>query len=110
MDELDDLLDPGIRNTNSSSNVQAALPHANAVLVLGIISIVGCFFWGIPGLICGIISLALFPKDKRTYDSNPQRYENSYKNSKAGMVCAVIGTSLSFVTFMILLFAILQSL
>lgn len=106
MDELDNLLDPGIRNTSPSSNEQAQLPNASAVLVLGIISIVGCFFYGIPGLICGIISLSLYPKDKRMYDSDPSRYQDSFKNSKAGMICAVIGTSLSSLMFLTLLFTL----
>ena len=36
---------------------QQQLPNATAVLVLGIISIVGCFCYGIIGLILGIIAL-----------------------------------------------------
>ena len=41
------------------------LPNATAVLVLGIISIVGCFCYGIVGLICGIIALILASKAKK---------------------------------------------
>lgn len=100
MDGLDDLLDPGIRNTGPTNNKQEPLPNANAVLVLGILSIVGCFMFGLPGLICGVISLGLYPRDKRTYESDPRKYEVSYKNSKAGMICAIIGTSLSFIAFL----------
>ena len=35
---------------------QQQLPNSTAVLVLGIISIVGCFCYGILGLILGLIS------------------------------------------------------
>ncbi|MBS1563194.1 MAG: hypothetical protein JST39_02345, partial [Bacteroidetes bacterium] len=35
-----------------SPNPQMPLPNATPVLVLGIISIVGCFCYGIVGLIC----------------------------------------------------------
>ena len=44
---------------------QRPLPNATAVLVLGIIAIVGCFCDGIPGLVCGIIALVLAGKDLR---------------------------------------------
>ena len=72
------------------------LPNSTAVLVLGIISIVTCFAWGIPGLVCGIIALVLFKKDNTLYKSNPSRYSiSSYKNMKAGHVCAIIGLCLS---------------
>ncbi len=104
MDELD-LLDPGVTKQNEGGGGgEASLPHANAVLTLGILSIVGCFLYGLPGLICGIIALALYPKDKRLYESDPRRYGNSYKNSKAGMICAVIGTSLSAIYFIVAIF------
>jgi hypothetical protein len=61
-------------------NVQRSLPNATAVLVLGIIGIVGCFCYGIPGLICSIIALVLFSKDKQLYVASPELYtEASYK-------------------------------
>ena len=70
------------------------LPNATAVLVLGIISIVGCFCYGIVGLGCGIIALILSAKDKRLYKENPEKWSN-YANLNAGRVCAIIGTILS---------------
>ncbi|MBL4862066.1 MAG: DUF4190 domain-containing protein [Crocinitomicaceae bacterium] len=71
------------------------LPNANATLVLGILSIVGCLFYGIPGLVCGVIALVIHKKDKAIYKADPGRYEMSFKNAKGGFVCAIIGTSLS---------------
>lgn len=108
MDELDDLLDPGVESTIQNNKV---LPNANATLVLGILSIVGCFFYGIPGLILGIIAVVLHGKDKKLYRSNPNAYETSYKNAKAGFVCGIIGLSLSafFFLFFILAFGMMAS-
>jgi len=72
------------------------LPNATTVLVLGILSIVGCCCFGIVGLICGVISLLLANKDLAAYRENPGNYtESSYKNVNAGRVCAIIGMVLS---------------
>ena len=106
MSELDDLLDPGVKDTtNSSQNVVgSALPNATATLALGIISIVGCFLYAILGLICGIIAVAIHSKDKKLYQSDPARFEVSYKNAKAGFICAIIGLSLSALYLILLIF------
>lgn len=72
------------------------LPNASAVLILGIISIVGCFCSGLPGTICGIIALVLASKDKKLLQENPLAYtENSIKNLESGRICAIIGLSVS---------------
>ena len=104
---MEDLLDTG-RNANNST--PGTLPNATAVLVLGIISIVGCILYGVPGLICGIITLVLHKKDKALYLSNPEKYEDSYKTSRAGYVCGVVGTSLSALFFAFFLVAIVIGL
>jgi hypothetical protein len=75
---------------------QSPLPNATAVLVLGIIGILGCFCYGLPGLVCAIIALVLANKDIRLYNANPSYYTpGSYSNVKAGRICAIIGLSLS---------------
>ncbi len=87
----------------SSPFGQQQLPNATAVLVLGIISIVGCFCYGLVGLILGIIALVLAGKANTLYQQNPGNYtEASFKNLKAGKVCAIIGTCLSALYFIIL--------
>lgn len=82
------------------------LPNATAVLVLGILSIVTCFFYGIPGLVLGIVALYLHKSDRELYETNPSRFAQSYQNSNAGKICAIIGVSLSglFLLYLILLF------
>lgn len=98
----EDLLDPNINNTSGNSG-NGNLPNATAVLVLGIISIVGCIFYGVPGMVCGIIAIVLHKKDRDIYASNPSLYEASFKNSKAGYVCGIIGLSLSVLFVLILI-------
>jgi len=75
---------------------QPALPNSTGVLVMGILSIVFCWTYGLVGLILGIIALALSSKANILYQQNPNMYSiASYKNMKAGRVCAIIGTVIS---------------
>lgn len=75
---------------------QQQLPNSIGVLVLGIISIVGCICYGIVGVTCGIIALVLANKATAMYNANPGQYTlSSYNNMKAGRVCAIVGTSIS---------------
>ncbi len=85
----------------------AAVPNATAVLVLGILSIVTCIFYGIIGLILGIIAISLHKKDKALYESNKSKYAQSFKNSRAGFICGVIGLSLSALYVLIFVIAII---
>lgn len=62
---MDEILDN--KDTRSIFTGEKTLPNATATLVLGIISIVTCWLYGVPGLICGIIALVLFAKDKKIY-------------------------------------------
>jgi hypothetical protein len=90
--------------------VQQPLPNATAVLILGILGIVGSCCYGVPGTICSIIALVLFSKDKKLYLANPDLYtEASYKNEKAGRICAIVALVLSIILilFVVLLIAIL---
>jgi hypothetical protein len=79
------------------------LPNSTAVLVLGILSILGCFCYGIVGLILGIIALVLAQKDLKMLNASPSSYNaSSANNMKAGRVCAIIGVCLSGLYFLIL--------
>lgn len=89
-------------------NQQQALPNATAALVLGIISIITCWCYGIVGIICGIIALVISGKDMAAYKAQPMRYSaGSYSNLKAGRVCAIIGLILSFLAGLVILFIIM---
>ena len=75
---------------------QKAVPNSTPVLVLGIISIVMCWCYGLIGIILGIIALSISGKGKTAYEEHPELYtESSFKNLKAGRICAIIGLSLS---------------
>lgn len=81
---------------DSSMNNQQNLPNSIGVLVLGILSIVFCFCYGIIGITLGIISLVLANKAIKVYMNAPETYsESSYKNVKAGKICAIVGLCLS---------------
>jgi hypothetical protein len=97
-------------NTNTPGQSSLQVPNSTAVLVLGILSIVMCWCWGIIGLTLGIIGLILAGKGDKEYKLNPSGYsEGSYKNLKAGRICAIIGTSLSglYVVFLIIYLTIM---
>jgi len=88
---------------------QVPLPNATAVLVLGIISIVGCFCYGLVGLICGIIALVLSNKDLKLYNADPSQYTpGSLGNLKGGRTCAIIGLCLSILYFLFVVFLIIS--
>jgi len=81
---------------------QVDIPNSTVVLVLGIISIVTCVCYGVPGLICGIIALVLAGKSKMMYEVEPELYTiSSINNLRAGRICAIVGVSLSGVIFLI---------
>ncbi len=83
-------------NDQLNMNQQVPLKNSTAVLVLGILSILGCCFYGLPGLVMGIIALVLASKDQATYNTDPMSFtQGSLKNLKAGKVCAIIGVILS---------------
>ena len=84
------------------------LPNATITLVLGILSIVLCWTWGIVGLALSIIALIISKKSVALYNQNPDQYEG-YGNLKAGRIMSIIGLVLSglFLLYMIIVVAIL---
>ncbi|UUV21076.1 CCC motif membrane protein [Paenimyroides aestuarii] len=88
-------------NNGNNNIVPSNLPNATAVLVLGILSIIGCCFYGI-GVVFGIIALVLASKDMKLYKSNPNAYTN-YSTLNTGRILAIIGIVLFIVSIIILL-------
>jgi len=89
---------------NFDTNVtKVELPNSSAILVLGIVSIVGCCCSnGIIGLICSIIALVMAKSANDLYVSNPEMYtENSYKNMNAGKICAWVALIMSIITLIL---------
>ncbi len=86
---------------------QRSLPNSTMVLVLGIVSILGCCGYGVLGIICGIIALALATKDQQLYKENQDLYTAaSYSNLKAGKICAIVGLVISAIFLITIIFAI----
>lgn len=81
------------------------LPNSTLILILGILSIVGCCCYSIPGLISGIIAIVLANKATNVYKLAPENYSD-YGNVKAGKIMAIIGVVLSILYFLILLWAL----
>ena len=100
-------IDNELKDFTTHQGTEGELPYAVATLVLGILSILGCFTYGIVGLICGIIAVSLHAKDKRTYNQNKVYYDKSYKVANAGNICAIIGLVLSAIGFLFLVLFIL---
>jgi hypothetical protein len=87
----------------SEINSLEKLPFATMVMVLGIVSVFGCFCMGFTGLIAGIIALILYRKDRIRYIRQPDKYfEYSFNNLKNGHVLALIGLSLSSIFLLII--------
>lgn len=90
--------------SNGNENfVPSNLPNATAVLVLGILSIIGCCFYGI-GIIFGITALVLANKDIKLYKKNPEAYTN-YSTLNIGRTLAIIGIVLFVISIIVTLIA-----
>ncbi len=82
--------------------LQQNLPNSNTILVLGILSIVFCWWHLVSfvGIVLGITTLILSKKEKAVYYAAPQKFTiSSLNNVKTGRTCAIIGLIISFVFF-----------
>ena len=95
-------------------------PNRTEVMVLGILSIVFCWCWGILSAILGIVTLVLASQGEKQYRLNPALYsEVSYRNLRTGKTCAIVGLCLAaltiisaiiyFILFGSLIFNVIQS-
>ncbi|GAB5495560.1 MAG: hypothetical protein Phyf2KO_06400 [Phycisphaerales bacterium] len=76
---------------------------AVASLVLGIVSIVGCFMYGVISIICGPLAIYFSGKAKRAIQAG-NADPNSMGMATAGRVCGIIGTCLGSIGVLFLLF------
>jgi uncharacterized membrane-anchored protein len=92
------------------------LPNANLILILGILSILFCWwhFVSIAGIALGFITLVLANRESKMYHANPAAYTASSQNTvRTGRTCALIGLTISVIVFtfvMLLIFGILVTL
>ncbi|MBT8259193.1 MAG: DUF4190 domain-containing protein [Bacteroidia bacterium] len=81
------------------------LPNSTLVLVMGILSIVGCCCYGLPGLICGIVAVVVGQKATSLYKEAPENY-SGFDNVKAGKIMGIIGIVLSVLFIIYLIWVI----
>lgn len=82
---------------------QQKLPNSTLILIFGILSIITCCCWGIPGLIFGIIAFVMSKKATELYLANPEQY-SGYQNVKTGKILAIIGIVLSAIYFIYIVY------
>ncbi len=86
---------------------QQKLPNSTLILILGILSIIGCCFsWGIAGIILAIIVLVLSKKATALYLESPEIY-TGYQNVKTGKILAYVGLGLSILYIILIIGAVL---
>ncbi len=83
---------------------QQKLPNATLILVFGILSIVGCCFYGI-GIILGIVALILATKATKIYAENPETY-TGIQNVKTGKILSIIGIILSVIYIILIIWLV----
>ena len=83
---------------------QQKLPNATLILVFGILSIVGCCFYGI-GIVLAIVALVLAAKASKLYAENPDGY-TGFQNVKTGKILAIIGLILSALYLLLIIWLI----
>ncbi len=82
------------------------LPNAQAVLILGILSVITCCCYGVVGIILGIVALVMAKKDMQTYNAAPELYSN-YSQLNVGRVLAIIGITISTIYLAIVLYLLI---
>lgn len=97
-------MDPNSFSNEQHTQPQKPLPNAQAILVLGICSIVFSLCYGIPGLACAITALIMSSKAKGLQRLEPYRYTTgSVSNMNAGRICAIIGLIFSILMIIVLI-------
>ena len=88
----------------TTNGIKPILPNANAVLVLGILSVL--FNCLIVGFILGIVGLVLSKESRAAYYSDPDKY-SGYGVMNAGRVLSIIGVVLGSITLLYVIFGLI---
>jgi hypothetical protein len=86
------------------SPLQLNLPNSNTILMLGILSLVFCWWHilSVAGIILSIVTLSLSNKELSLFHAKPNQFTlSSLNNVKAGRVCAIIGLIISILVFVV---------
>ena len=80
------------------------LKNGTTSVVLGVISFIGCCCTsGFGGILLSGIALFLAKKDEKTYQENPDAYDN-YGQVKTAKIIAIIGLILSALTVILYIY------
>ena len=89
---------------NLESGTSRNLPNATLIVVLGVLSIIGCCFY-YTGLIFGLIAIYLVIKAQKIYKEDPHAYDN-YSTITIGKVLAIIGIVINVLSLLFLIWVI----
>ncbi|MFD1015343.1 CCC motif membrane protein [Winogradskyella rapida] len=78
------------------------IPNGTLILIMGILSIIGCCCYGLPGLVFGIVAIILAGKASKLFMEAPESY-TGYGNVKAGKIMGIIGVVLSIVMVVLII-------
>ena len=92
---------PVMHSLNTSGDSLPPSGKAIAAMVLGICSIPACFFYGVPGLICGILAI-VFWHLARGEILRGERSAASLGMATAGLVCGSIGAGLALLGIVVM--------
>jgi hypothetical protein len=93
------------QHSYSSGPLRETIPNSGAVLILGILSVLFCWFYGFLSLILGITALVLAANGAKEYNREPGRYDQaSYYKLRLGRNFAIAGLCLGALS---LIFALL---
>ena len=81
------------------------IPNSTLVLVMGILSIIGCCCYAVPGIIFGTIAIIVGNNSMRVYNEAPENYSD-IGNVKAGRIMGIIGLILSVLLIIFMVWVI----
>jgi hypothetical protein len=84
------IIDGDISKIEEVSSEQEKLPHGLSSMILGIVSISICIFYG-SGIVVSLITKNQIKKDLPLYTSDPKKYEKSYKMTKVAIITSNAG-------------------
>lgn len=95
------------RSNRPGKRIKFNLPNAQNVYLLGILSLVFTLAY-FAGLLFAIMAIVRYKKDLPLYQSDPEKYQNSYEKLRKGYVLSwvTIGLTIFLVLLLVTLIAI----
>lgn len=87
--------------------MEQKLPNATIAIVLSILGLLCCCFYGVPGLILGGIALILVNQDEKKYRAQPENYTN-YSTVKTAKILAIIAIVLGAIWLSWMIYSIIE--